>query len=421
MFRRWARDLIRASAQFAISTAPLALAASALCGSAQAQKLYFRAALDGAQEVPPVPTSALGTGFFEMDRAANTLKVRLTFTGLLGPEISAHIHGFAGPGAPGGVLFGLPAGNTKDAAWAFAEADEANIIAGLTYVNIHSTAFGGGEIRGQILLDSSDAFLTAKLDGPQETPPVPTAALGTAFIGVDTLANTLTYRLTFHGLSSGENNAHIHGFAPPGTPAGVLFGLPLGSTKSGVIPYAEPQEAGILAGLTYFNIHSVTFGGGEIRGQVLPGTTNPNRYCTPKVNSLGCTPVIGSTGRPSATAVAGFVVTGSQVRNNRPGLLLYGINGGASGPFTGGILCLAPPVRRSIGLGSGGNASPANDCSGVYTIDMNAFARGLLGGMPLGALSVTGTVVCCQFWGRDNGFAAPDNTTLTDALQYVIP
>jgi hypothetical protein len=143
-------------------------------------------------------------------------------------------------------------------------------------------------------------------------------------------------------------------------------------------------------------------------------------YCTAKTNSLGCTPMIASQGVPSASAGSGFVVAGANVRNNKSGLLFYGVGGQSALPFQGGTLCVKTPLRRTPGVNSGGTPAPQTDCSGIYSIDMNAFAVGALGGMPLSALTVAGTVVECQWWGRDPGFPPPNNTTLTDGLEYKV-
>jgi hypothetical protein len=147
--------------------------------------------------------------------------------------------------------------------------------------------------------------------------------------------------------------------------------------------------------------------------------TSATTYCTAKTNSLGCVPAIGANGTPSATTGTGFVVSGSYVRNNKSGLLFYGVSGQASGAFQNGVLCVKAPIKRTPATVSGGSPT-GNDCTGVYSIDMNAFAVGALGGTPLAALTTPGTVVDCQWWGRDPGFAAPNNTTLTDGLEYVV-
>jgi hypothetical protein len=196
---------------------------------------------------------------------------------------------------------------------------------------------------------------------------------------------------------------------PMRSSAGQIFRGELPGSLVGTITYRvrsrdKSGNAGVSASLSY---------------SATPGACGgaPATYCTAKVNSLGCTPTLAWTGVPSATAGAGFRVFTSNVRNNQPGLLMYGTSGRAATPFQGGTLCVALPVRRSVALNSGGSPS-GNDCSGVYLIDMNAFAQGFLGGAPLSALQVAGTVVNCQFWGRDSGFPAPNDTTLSNALEY---
>lgn len=132
-------------------------------------------------------------------------------------------------------------------------------------------------VAGLILVLALDARAqifnyTVTMDGAQETPPVATAATGSGTAVIDTTANTLTLSYSFSGLSSAQTDAHIHGFAGIGAgPAGVLNPLPLGSpVVNHIWNFTEPQEASILAGLTYVNIHSSNFGGGEIRGQIVP-------------------------------------------------------------------------------------------------------------------------------------------------------
>jgi hypothetical protein len=146
----------------------------------------------------------------------------------------------------------------------------------------------------------------------------------------------------------------------------------------------------------------------------------PFVFCTAKVNSLGCTPAISFTGTSSASATSGFTVDCAQVINFKSGIVFYSLSGRASTPFQGGVLCMKAQIRRSPVQVSGGTPKPAKDCSGTYSLDMNAFAKGLAGGNPSAGLAVPGNRVVCQWWGRDQGFAPPMNTMLSDALQYEI-
>lgn len=158
-------------------------------------------------------------------------------------------------------------------------------------------------------------------------------------------------------------------------------------------------------------------GGSSLR-KLYGAVREPQTYCTAKVTSIGCTPAITSIGMPSATMPGGFIISASNVISSKVGLMLYGFNGRHAGAFQGGTLCVKAPYRRSPVLASGGSASP--DCSGSFSLDMNAFASGALGGNPAPELSEPGRAVNCQFWGRDPGFPAPNNSMLTDALEYLI-
>lgn len=140
----------------------------------------------------------------------------------------------------------------------------------------------------------------------------------------------------------------------------------------------------------------------------------PTTYCTPKTNSLGCTPAISVSGVPTIGTVGGFTLGAMQVLNQRMGMLVYSVIGPASTPFGGGWICMQRPTRRTPPQGSGGSTF-GSDCTGTHAIDFNAhIASGLDPSL------VVGTTAWAQWWTRDPGFAVPNNLGLTDAATFVI-
>ena len=120
-------------------------------------------------------------------------------------------------------------------------------------------------------IDSDDEIvnLIADISGANEVPPTESITTGSGWFVLNQDANTLSFNITYEGLDSEETGAHIHGPAPVGVDAAVLFTLPSENPKIGVWNYDEGQETDILSGLTYVNIHSSEFPGGEIRGQIV--------------------------------------------------------------------------------------------------------------------------------------------------------
>jgi hypothetical protein len=146
--------------------------------TSEATTLTFTASLSGANENPAVVSSGTGFATVIIDTIANTMEVQVTFSGLSSNDTAAHIHCCVAPGGNAGVATTVPAFigfplNVTSGAYdqilnmldpasynpAFVTANGgtaisaeavlfAGMIAGQTYLNIHTTAHTGGEIRG---------------------------------------------------------------------------------------------------------------------------------------------------------------------------------------------------------------------------------------------------------------------------------
>jgi len=131
--------------------AMLALGATvAFAGPAFADKM--KATLDGKSEVPPNTSAGKGSAEIDYDAATKKLNWKLTYSGLSGTATVAHFHGPADPGANAGVAVAIPNATSSPAEGSatLTDAQAADLMAGKYYVNVHTAANPGGEIRGQV-------------------------------------------------------------------------------------------------------------------------------------------------------------------------------------------------------------------------------------------------------------------------------
>jgi hypothetical protein len=123
---------------------------------ARAVIIQYEAVLSGVNEVPANASPATGVVNIVFNTAVNTFNLTGSYAGLVGPVTAAHVHGPAPVGVNAGILFpiattiGVTSG-TLTANLVLTPAQASHLLSGLTYVNVHSTMFPGGEIRGQIV------------------------------------------------------------------------------------------------------------------------------------------------------------------------------------------------------------------------------------------------------------------------------
>lgn len=143
-----------------------------------------------------------------------------------------------------------------------------------------------------------------------------------------------------------------------------------------------------------------------------PSDNQPVTYCVAKVNSLGCTPAIASSGAATISGPDNFSVTGASFLNNRRGLLMWG-RASASIPFMNGTLCIGGALSRAGGQMSGGTPPGTPDCTGTYSYH---FTQTYMSGHGMNAFDT----IYCQWYSRDP--ANPDGTgvSLSNALAFTV-
>lgn len=134
--------------------------AQIVLGAASTEIYTFNRTYSGTNEVPPNTSKATGTIMGAYDAAINRIFYAIQFSGLSANAVAAHFHAPAMPGENAAVTLGHAGFPTGVTSGTYRKTDvlsvtqEKNLLAGLMYSNIHTTALPGGELRAQIFFDA---------------------------------------------------------------------------------------------------------------------------------------------------------------------------------------------------------------------------------------------------------------------------
>lgn len=307
--------------------------------------LWLNARLQGAQEVPANVSAATGLANLLLERSTNKVYLTGSYANLSTNISNQHIH-MGRPGFNGGVIVGLVnsggTSGTLHGTGTFTDAQEDSLVNARTYVNVHSTTFPGGEIRGQLTTFSQQQFFGGRLSGANEVPANGSVATGTVIVRYNTLTNELELNGNYEKLSANITGSHIHN-APAGSNGGVIVALTNSGSSFGVLnataTLTDPQESELLAGNMYVNVHSSSFPGGEIRAQLMPATSGEAQYAQVLLSGLQEVPSNLSTATGAAVVLVdkisgqtyvtgGFTGLGGNITGSHIHQAATGVNGG---------------------------------------------------------------------------------------------
>jgi Cu/Zn superoxide dismutase len=236
---------------------------------APCEEQCFDASIDGSATGTP----GTGTGRFALNHTETELAYWVEFSGLTAAQTAAHIHNTA---EGGGIVRTLANGSPTSGVWKFTDSPALtaqrvdDLKAGNLYVNIHTTAFPSGEIRGDLLPGTCQpTCFAAHLDGAAAG--TTSVATGEGFFQLSHARNRLAYGVTTTGVVD-ETGAHIHSDDEGGA---IVHPLDAGMTKAGEWDgddspaMTQARVVSLLNDRLYVNVHTTAFPGGEIRGQLL--------------------------------------------------------------------------------------------------------------------------------------------------------
>lgn len=328
-------------------------ALTALVVSASAQIVEFRATINAAQETPASTSAATGTAIMIYDVAGNTFDLVISINNFTNTLTASHIHegavGVAGPVVTnfGGEAVYTRSGSTLTATFRGVThgGTKLTLLQNGAYVNFHSAAFPGGEVRGQLI--AQPKRLVANMTVAQEQAAFPNVALtgnsnafGSAVMTYDPGTNKVNLRISVYNFANTLTLSHYHEGAP-GVSGPVVTNLGAQTVANYVrdgnmitgtflnLTYGgDPVK--LLTGGAYLNFHSNVFGSGECRGQVLASEES----LTTRVANVSTRGFVGTGGQ---VLIAGFNITGSEpvrmlITAKGPSLTNYGVTGVLANP-----------------------------------------------------------------------------------------
>ena len=265
------------------------------------------------------------------------IRVTLSTSGLSGPVTAAHLHA-GGPGQEGPVLLALAGDATSlTGSTTLTPVQYQQMLAGGVYADVHTAAFPGGELRGQVATGRTQ--LVSFAAGDAVVPPTTSGGTADGLLTIHA-DRTVTYEIDYEGFAVPPLSAELRAgaFGSNGPLVATLTQVTGGTSgryAGTTAPLTPVQIARMRVSGTFVTLTTVAFPGGAIRGQVVPSFLP---YGEPCGTPAGLTLAGSGLTRPGGEVeieVSGGLAGGA-------GLLLLGPKGEAL-PTLGCFLYVNPP------------------------------------------------------------------------------
>ena len=332
---------------------------------------FFKALLSGDKSVPPVTTSAVGTGAALLFGNERELDFALNVAGLT--PTAAHFHGGSAT-ETGGVLRTIDLINDNaDSAWSGDDSQSltdsliTELLLGNIYMNVHTSANPGGEIRSQVDREDGNLFF-AFIDGENQLPSNSSISTGFGVLTLDSARTQVEYDITLSQLSADSlTSAHIHN-AGALLSGGVVKTLDfvdghasgVWSIADGTQPLTSDLVEELLSGRLYVNVHTNAFPAGEIRGQVVT-----IEGFNAQLSGSQSVPAVTSSGSGTFTSLFFYADSGAELEYNITveGLTITAahFHAGAAGVAGGVIKTITFDGNSAEGIWTANDAQPLTD------------------------------------------------------------